>query len=133
MIDLCHPLAVLATRMLWVRPPWPCDATRSGVSAARSARLGRNEGLKVTINAAVRPAEFERVIVSTTVQEKAIACPTDSRLLVIARHRVAKAARSYTTLYYLKGRYPLALRSCESRATSQPLSTCPLLPGTQKR
>ncbi len=89
--------------------------------------------LKATIDAAVRSAEFERVIVGA-MQEKAIAYPTDSRLRVIARHRVVKAVRSYTRLYCLKGRYPpLALRSCESRATSQPLSTCPLLPGAQKR
>jgi IS5 family transposase len=33
------------------------------------------------------------VIVDTTVQEKAIAHPTDSRLLEIARHKVASAAR----------------------------------------
>ncbi len=41
----------------------------------------------------MRPNEFERVIVDTTVQEKAIAFPTDSRLLEIARHHVVKAAR----------------------------------------
>jgi transposase, IS5 family len=48
--------------------------------------------LKSTIEAAVhmgavKPAEFERVIVDTTVQEKAIAHPVDSRLLDIARPR----------------------------------------------
>jgi IS5 family transposase len=42
--------------------------------------------LKATVEAAVaaqavKPSEFERVIVDTTVQEKAIAHPTDSRLL----------------------------------------------------
>jgi IS5 family transposase len=42
---------------------------------------------------AVRPGEFERVIVDTTVQEKAIAHPVDSRLLEIARHKVVQAAR----------------------------------------
>jgi transposase, IS5 family len=41
----------------------------------------------------VKPAEFERVIVDTTVQEKAIAHPVDSRLLEIARHKVARAAK----------------------------------------
>ncbi len=41
---------------------------------------------------AVKPAE-ERVIVDTTVQDKAIAQPTDSRLLEIARHKVASAGR----------------------------------------
>jgi len=42
---------------------------------------------------AVRPAEFERVIVDTTVQEKAIAHPVDSRLLEIARAKVVQAAK----------------------------------------
>jgi transposase, IS5 family len=41
----------------------------------------------------IPPAEFERVIVDTTVQEKAIAHPVDSRLLEIARHKVARAAK----------------------------------------
>ena len=42
---------------------------------------------------AVRPAEFERVIVDTTVQEKAIAHPVDSRLLEIARAKIVQAAK----------------------------------------
>jgi IS5 family transposase len=41
----------------------------------------------------VKKSEFERIIVDTTVQEKAIAHPTDSRLLEIARHKVASAAK----------------------------------------
>ena len=41
----------------------------------------------------MRPSEFERVIVDTTVQEKAIAHPVDSRLLEIARHKVVLAAK----------------------------------------
>jgi len=54
--------------------------------------------LKATIDTAVaskviKPAEFERVIVDTTVQEKAIAHPVDSRLLEIARHKVVAAAK----------------------------------------
>jgi transposase, IS5 family len=57
------------------------------------------ELLKATIDTAVatkavRPSEFERVIVDSTVQEKAIAHPVDSRLLEIARHKVVKAAKS---------------------------------------
>ena len=42
---------------------------------------------------AIKPAEFERIIVDTTVQEKAIAYPSDSRLLEIARYPVVKAAK----------------------------------------
>ena len=43
---------------------------------------------------AIQPSELERVIVDTTVQEKAIAHPTDSRLLEVARHQVVKAANA---------------------------------------
>jgi hypothetical protein len=42
---------------------------------------------------AVKPKDLERVIVDTTVQEKAIAHPVDSRLLEIARHKVVSAAK----------------------------------------
>lgn len=42
---------------------------------------------------AVKISEFERVIVDSTVQEKAIAHPTDSRLLEVAREKVARLAR----------------------------------------
>lgn len=59
---------------------------------------GGKELLKATIDAAVRSkalraSEFERVIVDTTVQEKAITHPVDSRLLEIARAKVVQAAR----------------------------------------
>jgi IS5 family transposase len=60
---------------------------------------GVEELLKATVQAAVatkavRPSEFERVIVDTTVQEKAIAHPVDSRLLEIARAKVVQAAQA---------------------------------------
>ena len=42
---------------------------------------------------AIKPAEFERIIVDTTVQEKAVAYPVDSRLLEIARYKIVKAAK----------------------------------------
>jgi IS5 family transposase len=42
---------------------------------------------------AVKAKDLERVIVDTTVQEKAIAHPVDSRLLEIARHKVVSAAK----------------------------------------
>ena len=56
MIDLRQTLAVLALRFPW-------------------ADIEMAEAIK-----AVKPADFERVHVDTTVQEKAIAHPTDSRL-----------------------------------------------------
>ena len=54
--------------------------------------------LKTTIEAvvtmkAVKKAEFERVIVDTTMQEKAIAYPTDALLLEVARQPLVRHAK----------------------------------------
>ncbi len=123
MIDLRHPLAVLATRMPWA------DIEASLASAfAHRDRTGRvvqgadlfgptlaiagagvsNAGrlrlpirlmvallyLKHATMGTVKKTEFERVIVDTTVQSKAIAHPTDSRLLEVAREKIARLARA---------------------------------------
>jgi hypothetical protein len=79
-------------------PKLPCDATQIGRFRTAIGEAGVEELLKATIDTAVqtkavRPAEFERVIVDTTVQEKAIAHPVDSRLLEIARAKVVQAAK----------------------------------------
>ena len=76
----------------------PCDATQIGRFRVVVGEAGLEQLLKATINTAVaikavKPEELERVIVDTTVQEKAIAHPVDSRLLEIARHKVVSAAR----------------------------------------
>jgi transposase, IS5 family len=76
----------------------PCDATQIGRFRVVVGEAGLEQMLKATINVAVdikavKPDELERVIVDTTVQEKAIAHPVDSRLLEIARHKVVSAAR----------------------------------------
>ncbi|MDE2150229.1 MAG: IS5 family transposase [Gammaproteobacteria bacterium] len=83
----------------YYEPRLPCDATQLGRFRSAIGEAGVEELLKATIEAAVqmqavKPAEFERVIVDTTVQEKAIAHPVDSRLLEIARHKVVKAAHA---------------------------------------
>ena len=83
----------------YYEPRPPCDATQIGRFRRAIGEAGVEELLKATIDTAVatravRPNEFERVIVDTTVQEKAIAYPTDSRLLEIARHKVVAAARA---------------------------------------
>jgi IS5 family transposase len=80
-------------------PKLPCDATQIGRFRTAIGEAGVEELLKATIDAAVqmkavRPVEFERVIVDTTVQEKAIAHPVDSRLLEIARGKVVQAAKA---------------------------------------
>ena len=76
----------------------PCDATQIGRFRRDLGEEGLELLLKATIETAVaiqavQPKDLERVIVDTTVQEKAIAHPTDSRLLEIARHKVVSAAK----------------------------------------
>ena len=76
----------------------PCDPTQIGRFRRALGEDGLEQLLKATIDTAlaikaVKPQELERVIVDTTVQEKAIAHPVDSRLLEIARHKVVSAAR----------------------------------------
>lgn len=76
----------------------PCDATQIGRFRRDLGEDGMELLLKATIDTAVaikavKPKDLERVIVDTTVQEKAIAHPVDSRLLDIARHKVVSAAK----------------------------------------
>ena len=84
--------------MAYYEPRLPCDATQLGRFRRVLGEAGVEQLLKSTIEAsvsmgAVKKTEFETIIVDTTVQEKAIAHPTDSRLLEIARHKVASAAK----------------------------------------
>ena len=84
--------------MDYYEPRLPCDATQIGRFRCTVGEEGLEQLLKATIETAVeikaiKPAELERVIVDTTVQEKAIAHPVDSRLLEIARHKVVSAAK----------------------------------------
>ena len=84
--------------MAYYEPRLPCDATQIGRFRRLLGEEGLEQLLKATIECAVqikaiKPAEFERVIVDSTVQPKAIAHPVDSRLLEIARHKVVSAAR----------------------------------------
>jgi len=76
----------------------PCDPTQIGRFRRDIGEEGLEQLLKATVDAAVamkavKPKALERVIVDTTVQEKAIAHPVDSRLLEIARHKVVSAAK----------------------------------------
>lgn len=83
---------------VYYEPKFPCDATQIGRFRTAIGEAGVEELLKATIDTAVttqaiRPVEFERIIVDSTVQEKAIAHPVDSRLLEIARAKVVHAAK----------------------------------------
>jgi IS5 family transposase len=54
------------------------------------------ESLRVaTRTGAAKPADFRQVIVDTTVQEKAIAFPTDARLMHRARERLVRLAKAH--------------------------------------
>ena len=80
-------------------PRLPCDATQIGRFRTAIGEAGVEELLKASIDAAVQmkavePGEFKRVIVDTTVQEKAIAHPVDSRLLEVARRQLVQTARA---------------------------------------
>lgn len=77
----------------------PCDAT----TLVKFRRLLGEEGVEAllaqTINAAVHmklisPKELATVVVDSTVQSKAIAHPTDSRLLETAREKLVQAAKA---------------------------------------
>ncbi len=83
----------------YFEPRHPCDATKLVHFRDWLEASGAEHLLASTINTAVnieaiKPKEFETVIVDSTVQEKAIAFPTDSRLLEVARHKLVKIAKS---------------------------------------
>lgn len=76
----------------------PCDATTLVKFRQLLGEEGVEELLAQTINVAVqlkliKPQELTRVIVDSTVQHKAIAHPTDSRLLETARVKLVEAAK----------------------------------------
>ena len=82
----------------YYEPRLPCDATQIGRFRSAIGEAGMQVTLKATIDTAVtshaiKPTEFERIIVDSTVQEKAIAYPVDSRLLEIARHKIVVHAK----------------------------------------
>jgi transposase, IS5 family len=76
----------------------PCDASTLVKFRQLLGEEGVEELLAQTINVAVdlkliKPQELTRVIVDSTVQHKAIAHPTDSRLLETARTKLVEAAK----------------------------------------
>jgi IS5 family transposase len=113
--------------MIFYEPRLPCDATQIGRFRSAIGEAGVEELLKVTIDTAVatkaiKPLEFERVIVDTTVQEKAIAHPVDSRLLETSppqggrhgqalRHRLQANLRQRRSTVAAQGWW---LRTCQA-------------------
>lgn len=83
---------------VYSEPRRPCDPAQISRFRRVLGEAGVEQLLKTTIEAAVtmgavKKTEFERVIVDTTVQSKAIAHPTDSRLLEVAREKIARLAK----------------------------------------
>lgn len=91
--------------MTFYEPKLPRDPAQISRFRRVLGEAGVEKLLKTTIEAAVamnaaKPKDFERVIVDTTVQEKAIAHPTDSRLLEVAREKPARLTkRAVLTLW----------------------------------
>lgn len=80
-------------------PKLPCYAAQMGRILIAIGETGFEELLKATIETAVttktvKPAKFDRVIVDSTVQRRAIAYLVGRRLLGVARHKVVQAAKS---------------------------------------
>jgi IS5 family transposase len=78
---------------------WPCDPTQLGRFRKLLGEEGVEELLARTMEVAVTlkliaKQELTRVIVDSTVQEKAVAHPTDSKLLETARAKVVEAAQA---------------------------------------
>lgn len=76
----------------------PCDATTLVKFRGLLGEQGVEELLAQTINAAVSmklisPKELATVVVDSTVQPKAVAHPTDSKLLETARQKLVAAAK----------------------------------------
>ena len=76
----------------------PCDCSLISRFRKDLGEPGVEELLKTTIDTAValqalKKTDLQRVIVDSTVQEKAIAHPTDSRLLEVARKKLVRLAQ----------------------------------------
>ncbi len=78
----------------------PIDPSSMTRFRQRIGEAGCEEILAVTVAAglkskAIKPADLKRVTVDTTVQEKAISFPTDSKLLNRSRERLVKQAKRH--------------------------------------
>ncbi len=82
----------------YYEPRLPCDPGQIGRFRKGIGEAGVEELLRATIATAIRtkcvlPTETQRIIVDIKLQEKAVAFPTESQLLEIARAKLVKATR----------------------------------------
>ena len=68
---------------------------RQRMGEERLAALVQESLAVATRTGAAKPADFRQVVVDTTVQEKAIAFPTDARLMQRARERLVRLAKQH--------------------------------------
>jgi len=83
--------------MKWFKHDLPIEATSMSRWRKRIGEQGAEALLKETVKAglslkAIKPSQFKRVNIDTTVQEKDIRFPTDGRLYDRARERLVKSA-----------------------------------------
>ena len=109
-----YGLADDAVVMRWVENPYwqyfcgeqyfqhqmPIDPSSMTRFRHRIGETGAEKILKATVEAGlksktIKPAELKRVTVDTTVQEKAVSFPTDSKLLNRSRVRLVKLAQKH--------------------------------------
>jgi IS5 family transposase len=84
--------------MAYHTPKLPCDPSQISRFRKILGEAGMEQLLKTTIETAaaiqaVKRAEFECVIVDTTVQEKAVSHPVDARLLEVSREKLVRLAK----------------------------------------
>ncbi|MEX0272719.1 IS5 family transposase [Leptolyngbyaceae cyanobacterium UHCC 1019] len=117
----CHPTSLVKWRQ------------RVGVEGVE--KLLQQVLRSATVQQALQPCEIERVTVDTTVQEKAIAFPTDARLYEKARRALVRVARqhqvklrqSYVRLgkqaLFWQSRYASARQAKRAKAQTRKLRT----------
>ncbi len=84
-----NPYWQFFTGEVWFQTRFPCDPSSLTRYRKRLGEAGLEELLSLTVETgkamkAVSTRDLQRVIVGSTVQEKAVAYPTDSRLLEIS-------------------------------------------------
>jgi IS5 family transposase len=101
----------------------PCDFTTLIKFRKAIGEEGVEELLAQTVNTALQlklisPKHLETIIVDTTVQPKAIAHPTDSRLLELARGKLVELAKEHQTRSSRPS--PTRVRACGFRRGGMP-------------